>query len=35
MSFVAKKPVFEFETKSDTIRDEQPQKMARGLKFLI
>ena len=30
-----RKPVFDFPTRSDTNRDVQLQKMARGLKFRI
>ena len=32
---VARKPVFRVSDQSDTIRDVQPQKMARGLKLRI
>ena len=35
MSHEARKPVFEFLTRSDTNRAVLPQKMARGLKFWI
>ena len=35
LSFVVRKPVFEFPTRSDTNRAVQPQKMAGGFKFRI
>ena len=34
-SLVVRKPVFGFQTRSDTNRAVQPQKMARDLKFRI